>query len=101
MMYEIVGIYHSGTKGERNEKRMEKDYRNRIGRKVDINLDEVYLDRSLIIPYIFDSNGDNLRGKYLATSKVMDICYKLGTSILRIETMNSIFEFEKVEHEFG
>ena len=100
MLYKIKGIKHSGTLGERYSERTDGQYQNRIGRTVDIDIDNIELDYPLIIHYVKDSDGTPIYTKYLRTSHVKDfnvINTLDGTAkYLTVETENSIFEFERI-----
>lgn len=52
MEYKITKITHSGTKGERGQDRTDGRYPMRIGRTVELDLDNVKLGKPMIINYL-------------------------------------------------
>lgn len=96
--YRIKSILHSGRKGERNTQRTDGRYPLRINRIIELNDKDIIIGVPLVITYVKDENGDDYRGYYLHTSYVVDWDYEFD-NLIRIETNNSIYEFEKVEGE--
>ena len=92
MEYKITKITHSGTKGKRGQDRTDGRYPMRIGRTVDLDLDNVKLGKPMIINYLKNADGSDYSNMYLRTS-----CVISTASAVFIETMNSIFIFEKTE----
>ena len=99
--YRIKSILHSGTYGKRNTPRTDDRYPLRINRIVDLNddplHDDIELGKSLAIKYVKDEKGNDLWG-YLVTSCVVDWDYVFN-NMIRVETNNSIYEFEKIYGE--
>lgn len=95
MEYKITKITHSGTKGERGQDRNDGRYPMRIGRTVELDLDSVKLGKPMIINYLKNADGSDYSNMCLRTSSVMSIISTASTVF--IETMNSIFTFEKTE----
>lgn len=99
MDYKIVSIMHSGTLGTRMSPRVDGRYPQRVGRIVDLDISNIREGKSLIIRYIRDSNGADYDA-VLVTSIVK--CFWTEDEsdddfdILYVETLNSIFKFEKV-----
>lgn len=86
--YKIIGIYHkNGT--PRNDGR----YPLRIGRICEEP--KAHFGLPMTINYISKADGTDYRGFSLRTSPVTDIGKK--ENWIQIETLNSIYEFEKVE----
>lgn len=95
MEYRITKITHSGTKGKRGQNRTDGRYPMRIGRIVELDLDNVKLGKPMIINYLKNADGSNYSNMCLRTSSVVLIIST--ASAVFIETMNSIFTFEKTE----
>lgn len=98
--YRISSILHSGRKGERNTPRTDGRYPLRIGRIVELNDNikngDIILNMPLILKYVKDENGNDYRGYYLQTSRVVDWDFVFENRI-SIETLNSIYELEKID----
>ena len=99
-LYKIKSILHNGRKGKRGEPREDGRYPLRIGRIVELDVDNLIEGIPLILTYVKDENGDDYRGYYLQCSiiKQIDICKNndYGDHVC-IETNNSIYEFEALE----
>ena len=99
--YRINSILHSGRKGERNTPRTDGRYPLRIGRIVELNDDikkgDIISNMPFILKYVKDENGNDYTG-YLQTSRVVnwDFVYE---NVIRIETLNSIYELKKIDEE--
>ena len=65
----------------------------RIGRTVELDLDRVKLGKPMIINYLKNADGSDYSNMYLRTSCVISVIST--ASAVFIETMNSIFTFEK------
>lgn len=94
MEYRIKSIKHSGRKGIRGTDRTDGRYPIRIGRTVDMDFEYIYPGVSMWLNYVKNSDGSDYSNKMLLTSKVVDI-EKQNEDIVIVETINSIFEFEK------
>lgn len=95
MEYKIKRILHSGSRGTRGTDRVDGRYPMRIGRTVELDLDNVKLGKPMIINYLKNADGSDYSNMYLRTSNVISIIST--ASAVFIETMNSIFTFEKTE----
>lgn len=95
--YRIKSIAHSGRKEERNTPRTDGRYPLRINRIIEFDERDIKIGHPFYIYYIKDENGNDYIG-WLVTSMVVDWDYTYE-NIIRIETLNSIYEFEKVELE--
>lgn len=99
MEYKIVSIMHSGTRGTRMSPRVDGRYPQRIGRIVDLDVSNIREGKSLIIRYIKDSDGTDYDA-VLVTSIVKRFWVEDESDddfdVLYVETLNSIFKFEKV-----
>ena len=103
--YRIKAILHSGRKGERNTPRTDGRYPLRINRiiKFDDESDSLFVGcimkgAPLILDYVKDENGNDYSGFYLQTSTVIDWDF-IYENVIRVETNNSIYEFERVKGE--
>lgn len=86
--YKIIGIYHKdGT--PRNDGR----YPLRVGRICEEP--KAHFGLPMTINYIAKADGTDYRGFFLRTSPVADIVKRENR--IQIETMNSIYEFERVK----
>ncbi|RHP46905.1 hypothetical protein [Clostridium sp. AF32-12BH] len=94
MEYRINRIAHSGTYGDRGIDRTEDVYLQKIGRTVDLEMDFIKPGLPLFVKYIKNTDGSDMIGKALRTSYVVSVC--TFENIVRVETRNSIFEFERV-----
>lgn len=102
MLYKIESIKHSrGTlKGlDRKDDR----YPMRIGRIINIDINDILIGFPLIIKYVRDSDGTPMRNLVLRTSFVKSFEYiKDGNGIINlinIVTENSIYKFKRVDDE--
>lgn len=96
MEYKIKRILHSGSKGTRGtDKTTDSRYQPRIGRTVDLDLDNIFVDYPIRIPYIKDSDGSDYRGHFLYAGYLNNSIGIINNTVI-IETFNSIYEFEKV-----
>ena len=96
--YKIKSILHSGRKGERNTTRIDGRYPMRIGRIVEFDPKDIVIGQCFWFDYIKDENGNDYRRYEFRTSFVKDWDY-VYDNVIRIETNNSIYEFERVEGE--
>lgn len=94
MEYKIARIQHSGTCGERWTDREDGRYIHRIGRTVDLNVENIEVGIPMILHYLRDQDGSDYSGYILATSRVKRI-YVPDDNTVIIETRNSIFRFER------
>lgn len=98
--YRIKSILHSGRKGERNTPRTDGRYPLRIGRIIELNDDikngDIISSMPFTLKYVKDENGNDYRGYYLQTSRVVDWDF-VYDNVIRIETYNSIYELERVD----
>ena len=94
MEYKIARIQHSGTCGERWTDREDGRYIHRVGRTVDLNLENIEVGIPMILYYVKDQDGSDYSGYILATSRVKRI-YVPDDNTVIIETRNSIFRFER------
>lgn len=94
MLYKIISIRHTGTKGRTGTNRTDDIYPNRIGRIVDTSYR--YLTKCIngraAIQYVLDENGNDYSTKMLVTSVVNDV-WQDGDK-LYVVTENSIYELE-------
>lgn len=88
-VYRIVNIRDAKTK----ETRVDGRYPIRIGRTC--YRPEPIVGVPLIIGYIANADGSDYAGFFLRTSLVVN--YLESGNKLTVETVNSIYEFEKVE----
>lgn len=95
MEYRIARIQHTGSCGERGMDRTDGEYPSRIGRTVSLDSEHISIDLPMLLLYVKDSNGNNIQGKYICTSRVKDVEVQ-GDNVV-VETWNSIFTFKKVE----
>lgn len=94
MEYKIARIQHSGTCGERWTDREDGRYIHRVGRTVDLNLENIEVGIPMILYYVKDQDDSDYSGYILATSRVKRI-YVPDDNTVIIETRNSIFRFER------
>lgn len=104
--YRIKSILHSGRDGERNTPRMDKKHPYRVNRIVEINDNEISDNHILIgnivtgspllLRYVKDENGEDYSRFCLQTTNVLDWDF-IYDGLIRVETLNSIYEFERVE----
>ena len=99
-LYRIKSIAHSGRKGVRGLPRTDGRYPVRIGRIVsDIPLDaETSIGKPLVLSYVKDENGNDYSRYYLHCSLIIGI-HNVLDELICIETLNTIYEFERVESE--
>ena len=95
MKYKIINISHTEKSGERGEPRKDGRYPLRIGRIVDLDFQQIRVGEPINLNYLLDTDGSDYGGKHLITSSVANL-NKLERKLI-IETVNSIFEFEKIE----
>lgn len=94
--YKIKSILHGGRKGERGTPRTDGRYLMRIGRIVEFDVKNIVIGYPFVWEYIKDENGNDYSGLYFTTSFVKDWDY-VYDNVIRIETNNSIYEFERIE----
>ena len=94
-LYKIKSILHSGRKGERNTPREDGRYPLRIGRIVELDVNNLIEGISLVLDYVTDEKGNDYRGYCLQCSRIVDWDYIYENRIC-IETNNSIYELEEV-----
>lgn len=96
-IYKIKSIYHSGRKGTRGTARTDGRYPLRIGRTVNIDLQNLVEGTPLVLPYVVkDKKGNDCSGYYLRCSRIQSI-HIVSEKLFTVETNNSIYEFEKRE----
>lgn len=95
MEYKIIRIQHTGSCGERGEDRTDGEYPTRIGRTVELDPEHISIDLPMLLMYIKGSDGTDIHGKYICTSRVKNV--NADESKVVVETWNSIFTFERVE----
>ena len=94
MEYKIKRIIHSGLRGTRGIDRTDGRYPLRIGRTVDLNLNDIKIGCPMILKYLKNADGSDYSNMVLKTSNVVGI-YGVDELFACIETVNSIFEFER------
>ena len=95
--YKIKSILHSGRKGERYSPRTDGNYPSRINRIVEFDKHKsITKGIPFIFDYIKDEHGNDYSDFYFRTSCVVDWDF-VYDNVIRVETNNSIYEFEKVE----
>lgn len=102
MLFTIKSIKHSkGT--SKGLDRQDDRYPLRIGRIINLDVNDILIDFPLIIKYVRDSDGTPMRWMILRTSLVKSFEYikdKNGDiDCINVVTENSIYEFERVENE--
>ena len=101
MLYKIKSIKHNGTCDECGAERTDDRYPQRIGRVVELNIDDIEIGYPLLIRYIKDSDGTSMKFSLLKTSCVKNYItvddLEGIVKYITIETQNSIFEFERVD----
>lgn len=97
--YRINSILHSGIKGKRNTPRTDGRYPLRLNRIIELNdgikKGDIISGMPFILKYVKDENGNDYNG-YLQTSRVVDWDFVFD-NVIRIETLNSIYELERVD----
>ena len=93
MEYKITQILHTGTCGKSGTERKDGRYPLRIGRTIDLCLENIHIGYPMYAEYLKDSNGDDMAFKALLTSRVKNIQVDQGLVI--VTTRNSIFYFRK------
>lgn len=96
MQYRIKSIKHTGTKGLEGTERLDGRYPLRIGRIVNLNLEYIQLGAVMILRYVKNADGTDYSKYHLRTSCVKRIEESEDKKVVKIETINSLFEFEKV-----
>lgn len=91
MWYKITRILHSGSVGVRGTDRKDGRYPTRIGKIVELDLSDLEVGRPAIMAYVGTMS-------FLQTSSVVGI-HSVFDNIVCIETINSIFELQKVEDQ--
>ena len=94
MEYKIARIQHSGTCGERWTDREDGRYIHRVGRTVELDVENILVGLPMIIHYIKDQDGSDYSSFILTTSRVKILSVPDDNTVI-IETRNSIFRFEK------
>lgn len=94
MEYKIARIQHSGTCGERWTDREDCRYIHRVGRTVELDLENIDVGIPMILHYVKDQDGSDYSSFILATSRVKRV-YVPDDNTVIVETRNSIFRFEK------
>ena len=94
MEYKIARIQHSGTCGERWTDREDGRYIHRVGRTVELDVENIEVGLPMIIHYVKDRDGSDYSTFILATSRVKRLSVPDDNTVI-IETRNSIFRFEK------
>ena len=97
-LYKIKSILHAGRKGKRNTPRIDGRYPLRIGRIIELDTKDLFIGNQLVLDYVQDENGNDYRGMSLYCSMIKDWDYVYENRI-RVETINSIYEFEETEGE--
>lgn len=93
--YKITSIKHTGRKGQRNTPRTDGRYPLRIGRIVELDVNNLAEGYQLVLDYVKDENGNDYRGKALYCSLIKDWDF-IYVDRIRIETCNSIYELEEM-----
>lgn len=95
MKYKIINISHTGNSGKRDETRKDGRYPLRIGRIVDLDVQQIRVGKPMNLNYLLNADGSDYSKKHLTTSPITNL-NKMERKLI-IETVNSIFEFEKIE----
>ena len=97
--YRIKSILHSGKLGERGTPRTDGYNASRVNRIIKFNDSVRYGSIQVGFPmtaqYIRDENGKSIPWGF-CTSTVVDWDY-ISEDTIRVETQNTIYEFERVE----
>lgn len=94
MEYKIVRIQHSGTCGERWTDREDGRYIHRVGRTVELDVENIDVGIPTTLHYLNDQDSSDYSSFILATSRVKRV-YVPDDNTVIVETRNSIFRFEK------
>lgn len=94
MEYQITQILHTGTCGEPGTERKDGRYPLRIGRTVDLFLENIHIGYPMYVEYLKDSNGNDMVFKALITSRVKDV--QADHNLVIVTTRNSVFYFRKM-----
>lgn len=94
--YRIKSILHSGRKGERYSPRTDGRYPSRINRIVEFDEKNIFKGFCFVFDYVKDEYGNDYSDFYFRTSFVVDWDFVFN-NVIRVETNNSIYEFEKIE----
>ena len=73
MEYKIARIQHSGTCGERWTDREDGRYIHRVGRTVELDVENIEVGIPMTLYYLKDQDGSDYSGYILATSRVKGI----------------------------
>lgn len=100
MLYKIKSIRYSGSKSTiRGYERTDGRYPKRVGRIVaNIPLEKSCVGKPLVLQYVKDENGNDYSGYCLNCSLIVGI-HNVFNKIVCIETLNTIYELERVESE--
>ena len=90
-VYKIIGIVHSGKKGERGTPVSEDKYDQLIGCHVSFDIDKIYLGYGLTM---YLKPGDHPYYDWWTMSCLQRVDYDEEDNILTIETLNSIYYLE-------
>ena len=97
--FKITSILHSGNKGKRGAVRTDGRYPTRINRIVQFDCwKNIKIGQPFVMNYIKDENGNDYFGFALITSIVKDWDF-IYDGVIKIETLNSIYELEQVKME--
>lgn len=100
--YKITSILHSGSCGERGTPRTDGRYPSRLNRIIEINdhvcNGSIQIGYPIVAKYIKDKNGNDLWQYYFHTSLVVDWDF-ICEDVIRVETLNTIYEFERVKEK--
>ena len=94
MEYKIARIQHSGTCGERWTDLEDGRYIHRVGRTVELDVENIEVGLPMIIHYVKDRDGSDYSTFILATRRVKRVHVPDDNTVI-VETRNSIFRFEK------
>lgn len=94
MEYKIAGIQHSDTCGELWTDCEDCRYIHRVGRTVELDVENIGVGIPMILHYVKDRDGSDYSSFILATSRVKRISVPDDNTVI-VETRNSIFRFER------
>jgi len=96
MEYKIKSIKHSGRKGARMTDRTDGRYPDRVGRVVEFKPTEYDIGFPFILKYLRLADGSDYSGMWLQCSRLVKISSTLDDETVFVETLNTIYEFEKM-----
>lgn len=99
--YRINSILHSGSQGVRGTPKTDEYNASRVNRIIELDDDichgSIHKGFPVMTRYVKESDGSDCKREYGFISSIVEDWDFIYDNIIRVETCNTIYEFERVD----